>query len=56
MERCFNGAPCRTKGDYIDFAKVGFLIDADWLELVAYQNEADGILANQSETSIFKIL
>ena len=27
MERCFNGAPCRTKGDYIDFAKEGFLID-----------------------------
>ena len=24
MERCFNGAPCRTKGDYIDFAKAGF--------------------------------
>ena len=21
MERCFNGAPCRTKGDYIDFSK-----------------------------------
>ena len=21
MERCFNGAPCRTKGDYFDFAR-----------------------------------
>ena len=27
MERCFNGAPCRTKGDYIDFAKERFSID-----------------------------